>query len=106
MTKKNNKNELKGFLSKYKWWIISPCILLIITYPFIFLLINKISGLNLGEIYTFGLSLKDFMTPWIAFWGIIGAVLGIVQTQRRIRSHWEVENKLHWVLDVTGVAII
>lgn len=84
MNEKNMTKKEKNTLSRYKWWIICSIILLIIAYPFIFLLLNKITGLYLGELYTFGLPLEKFMTPWIAFWGVIGAVLGIVQMQRRL----------------------
>ena len=69
---------------KYKWWIITPLILLIIACPFICLFVSKVTGLNWGEPYTLGLSLKDFITPWIAFWGVLGVVLGVIQMQRRI----------------------
>ena len=78
MTLNNRMKKKKIFLGEYKWWIIHFAILLIIVCPFIFLWFNKITGLNCG-IYTFGLPLKKFMTIWIVFWSVIGAVLGMVQ---------------------------
>jgi len=84
MIEKNLTKKIKIVLAKYKWWIAGFIILLTIAYPFIFLLVNKITGINLGELYTFDLPLREFMTPWIAFWGVIGATLGVLQMQRRI----------------------
>ena len=79
------RKNIENSSSKYKWWIIcSIIILLIIAYPFIFLLLTEKIGLNLGDLYTFGLPLEKFMTPWIAFWGVIGAVFGVIQMQRRL----------------------
>lgn len=68
---------------KYKWWIAG---FLVFLYPFYFQLISKITGLNLGELYTFGLPLNEFMTVWIALGGIIGVVFNITLMQKRINK--------------------
>ena len=54
--------NIKTVLSKHKWLIVG----LIFLYPFYCPLINKISGLNLGELYTFNLPQTEFMTVWFA----------------------------------------
>jgi hypothetical protein len=71
-------------INKHKRVFVISIIALIISYPFLFLLLNQVFNLNCGELYTFGLSLKDFLTPWIAFWGIIGAALNVWFLQRRV----------------------
>ena len=78
------KKKLKDFLSKYKWWILGGIVFLLMPYPFTLLGINRLTGFSIGELYTFGVPLKDFLTPWVAFWGIFGAAFGIYQMQKRI----------------------
>ena len=70
--------------NKHWWVIIISIIVLVISYPFLFLLISQVFDLNLGELYTFGLSLKEFLTPWIAFWGVLGAAINVWFVQRRV----------------------
>jgi len=81
--KKLAKN-LKCFIAKYKLWFVGVIIFLLASYPFIFPFINKIFKLNCGELYTFGLPLEDFLTPWIALWGITCTIFTIIQLDRRI----------------------
>ena len=83
-TMKNRIGKLKLFIFKYKWLITFLIVVLAVSYPFLFLFINKTTGLNMGELYTFGLPLKDFITPWIAFWGVFGAAINIWLMQRRV----------------------
>jgi uncharacterized protein YjbI with pentapeptide repeats len=70
--------KMRTFLGKYKWWIL----VVIFLYPFYCLLIGEIW--NFGKLYTFGLSLSEFMTVWIALGGIIGVVSNVRLTQKRI----------------------
>jgi uncharacterized protein YjbI with pentapeptide repeats len=78
-------DKRKTVFTKRKWWILPLFILpTIISYPFFALLVNEVTGLNFGELYTFGLPMNEFMTPWIALWGVIGATFGVIQMQQRI----------------------
>ena len=78
MNKNNVMEKIKTILGKCKWLILG----IIFLYPFYCLLLGKI--LNFGELYTFELSLKDFMTIWIALGGIIGVVFNINLMQKRV----------------------
>lgn len=78
--KKEGKITMTHLLNKYRWWFLGVFYL----YPFYCLLINKITGLNLGELYTFNLPLNEFITVWIALGGILGVVSNIKLTQKRI----------------------
>ena len=80
-TIKNIAKKLKDVLIKNKLWIVG---LIIFLYPFYCLLFNELTGNNFGELYTFGLPLKDFMAVWVALGGIIGIVSNIILTQKRI----------------------
>jgi len=75
---KNVIGKVKTVLDKYKWWILG----IVFLYPFYCLLIGEIW--SFGELYTFGLPLRDFITAWIALGGIIGVVSNIILTQKRI----------------------
>jgi uncharacterized protein YjbI with pentapeptide repeats len=81
---------------KYWRWIIGVGLVLY-TYPFWCLALNDWFGWYLGDLYTFGIDeLKDFMTVWIALGGVIAVVVGIFQTQRRIKqqeSHFNAQIK-------------
>lgn len=74
-------NDFFKKYNKYKWWIFGFIVFL---YPFYCLLIGEIR--SFGELYTFGLSLKDFMPIWIALGGSIGVVSNIILTRERITS--------------------
>jgi hypothetical protein len=58
----------------------------IFLYPFLGLLIHHWSGWSVGPLYTFGLELKDFMTVWIAFCGVVGVVANFFLTRRRMEE--------------------
>ena len=55
----------------------------IVILPFIYLVIIKIKSAKPNIL---GLPIKDFMTIWIAFWGLFGVFLGIIQVQRQISN--------------------
>jgi len=76
--------KIKPFLLKHKWLITFFLIVITISYPFLLLFLNWLTGKSIGELYTFGLSLKDFLTPWIAFWALIGAAINVWFMQRRV----------------------
>jgi len=94
MTKRN----VKTFLGKYKWWIAG----FVFLYPFYCPLINKIAGLNLGELYTFNLPQTEFMTVWFALGGIFGVVYNIILTQKRItiQENQQYEQKLQFTKQI------
>ena len=93
----------KNFLSKYKWlisililslaililcpfYIKISFLLLIIFSPFIYLIIISTKGNQSSKSKILGLPTKDFMTIWIAFWGLLGIFGGIIQVQRQISN--------------------
>jgi uncharacterized protein YjbI with pentapeptide repeats len=84
MTNKTTDREI------YIWrWLLGVLLALIIVYPFLFLGIGELlllfcGDLQLKELYTFGLPLNEFMTPWIALWGVLGAAFNIWFMQRRV----------------------
>lgn len=99
----NNPN-VKTYLRKYKWQIAIFTIIPIIGYPFIFLLINKLTGINLGKLYTFELPLKDFMTPWIDFW--VTAAMGLLKIQREISIEEKQQKHLRETRFSSGVELL
>ncbi len=68
--------------------VVVIAILLIIAYPFIFFLLNKEIAFGLNGVCTF----SEFMTSWIAFWGVSGASVGIWQVQKRINMQEKQQN--------------
>ena len=64
---------------RYSLWIfyIGGCCL--IGYPFIALTIYKIFKFSIGDLYTFGLPLNDFISSWITLWGVVAAFIGLYQ---------------------------
>ena len=90
--------NIKTVLSKHKWLIVG----LIFLYPFYCPLINKISGLNLGELYTFNLPQTEFMTVWFALGGIFGVVYNIILTQKRItiQENQQYEQKVQFTKQI------
>jgi len=81
---RNVREKMKAVFIKYKWLILWLILGVIFFYPFCCLLIGEIWCLK--ELYTFGLPLKDFMTIWIAFWGVIGVAFNIILMQRRVSN--------------------
>jgi len=84
MKLKLNLPKIKPFLLKHKWLITFFLIVITISYPFLLLFLNWLTGKSIGELYTFELPLKDFLTPWIAFWVAIGAAFNVWLMQRRV----------------------
>jgi len=68
-------------LEFYKF--LAVFIIILMALPFVFLFIKKAKYWNFGEPYTSVLSSK-FITAWIAFWGVIGAAIGIIQIQTQV----------------------
>lgn len=57
--------------------------------PFVVVLFYHITGVSVGQLYTFGIpDLKDFYTFWIATFGVIGVAYNISLNQKRI-THQE-----------------
>ena len=75
------KNTLK-FFSRPTVKLVA--FLVIFLYPFYCPLITKVTGFKIGELYTFGLPMNEFMFVWIALGGIIGVVSIVKETQKRI----------------------
>jgi len=76
------------FIRKNIWWVG----IIIFLYPFYLPLINKIPNIS-WELYTYGLEVKDFMIVWVAVGGIIGLVINIILTQRRIAVQEQLLNE-------------
>ena len=66
----------------FKTWI---CIIVALFFlPFIGIGINSLTGLDIGNLYTFGIAdRKDFFTVWIALFGAIGIAFNIHQNHLR-----------------------
>lgn len=80
---KNEKDEVDKISKKIIIWLIIIS-LSVFFFPFIGTLINHCIGLNIGELYTFGIAdRKDFFTVWIALFGAIGIAINIYQNHRR-----------------------
>ena len=73
------------WVRKNSWLGMFLTLLAVMACPFIGLFINEKTGISIfGELYTFGLPLKDFTTSWIAFWGIIGLGLNVWLMLQRV----------------------
>ncbi len=80
---KNEKDEVDKISKKIIIWLIIIS-LSVFFFPFIGTLINHCIGLNIGELYTFGIAdRKDFFSVWIALFGAIGIAINIYQNHRR-----------------------
>ena len=77
-------NKYTGLVRKNSWKITLIIISIIAAYPFIGLSINWFLGWNWGKLYTFEMSLEDFISRWIAFWVFVGAGLNVLFMQRRV----------------------
>ena len=64
-------------------------LILVILFPFIYLVILNIQGKQGDELKIYGVGFKDFMTTWIAFWGLLGVSIGVIQVQHQIKSQKE-----------------
>lgn len=71
------------------WWAL----FVVFLYPFWCSFLNRVFGWDVGELYTFGLELKDFITAWIALGGIVGVTLNIFLTRTRITKQEEQFNR-------------
>ena len=92
----------KGFICKYCVWISFSVLALVVVsvmveYLFITLfgfvafipftdLIDKFIVKNERKPKILGLSFKKFLTPWIAFFGLLGIGIGIIQVQNQISN--------------------
>jgi len=77
------------FIRNYYQAIFIIVLLFVISYPFTLLGLGDIlvyfnNDLDLKELYTFNQPFKDFITVWLAFWGLSGAAFGIIQMNARI----------------------
>lgn len=79
------KTKCRLLVKSVRWWGV----IIVYLYPFLCLGANGLFGWNTGELFTFGLDLKDFMTTWVALGGVIAVVIGIFQTQKRITKQGE-----------------
>jgi len=75
------KNRFNFFNKPTIWLVV---FLIIFLYPFYCPLITQVTGYKLSELYTFGLLRNEFMLVWIALGGIIGIIVTVEQTQKRI----------------------
>ena len=73
-------------------------LLLLISYPFsllglgdLLILLNK--NIELKELYTFNQPIKEFITGWVAFWGLLGVAFSIIQMNARI-SKMDEQNQI------------
>ncbi len=71
---------------KFFFWC---ALVLLFLYPFGGLFLHWALGWNVGELYTFGLELKDFLTVWIALGGVAGVVANFFLSRRRMETQQE-----------------
>lgn len=57
---------------------------IVITYPFTLTLISGCLKSDYGKLYTFNMSLNEFTTSWIAFWGLVCTMVGLYQIYEKL----------------------
>ena len=61
-------------------------LLIIIVIPFGIVIVKSKKGKVTSKTKILGMSFKDFMTLWVAFWGLFGVFFGVIQVQRQISN--------------------
>lgn len=100
---KYNMDKIKGYWILRNKFILGGVIIFL--SPFIGIQIYEFNNvLGIFPLLDFGLPLKDFFTVWISLWGVIGVVITLFLSHKRLSSYEKTEqnNRFAKAIELLG----